>query len=98
MMWIVLLALRRPYSVAVGIILLFIAGILCLQAMLVDIFPTIDIPVVGVIWSYPGLSAIDMERRVVFVTERALSTSVNGITKVESSSIPSVGLLRVYFE
>ena len=97
-MWIVLLALRRPYTVAVGVIMLFITGFLCLQAMLVDIFPTIDIPVVGVIWNYPGLSAIDMERRVVFITERALSTSVNGITKIDSSSIPSVGLLRVYFE
>ena len=97
-MWIVLLALRRPYSVAVGVILLFIAGALCLDSMLVDIFPTIDIPVVGVLWNYPGLSAIDMERRVIFLTEHDLSTSVSGITKIDSSSLPGVGILRVYFE
>jgi len=96
-MWIVFLALRRPYTVAVGVILLFIAGFLCLQAMRVDIFPIINIPAVGVIWSYPGLSAIDMEQRVVTLTERAFSTSVNGITKIESTSIPSVGLIRIYF-
>jgi len=97
-MWIVLLALRRPYTVAVSVILLFIVGLLSLQGMLVDIFPVIDIPVVGVIWNYPGLSAIDMERRVVFLTERAFSTSVNGITNIESTSIPGIGLLRIYFE
>jgi multidrug efflux pump subunit AcrB len=97
-MWIVRLALRRPYTIAVSVILLFLVGFLSLQAMLVDIFPNIDIPVVAVIWSYPGLSAIDMERRVVFVTERAFSTTVSGISKIESNSIPGVGTLRVYFE
>ena len=97
-MWIVRLALRRPYTIAVGVILLFLMGFLCLQTMLVDIFPTIDIPVVGVLWNYPGLSAIDMERRVVFLSERSYSTTVNGISKIESSAIPGVGLLRVYFE
>jgi multidrug efflux pump subunit AcrB len=97
-MWIVRLALRRPYTIAVGVILIFLAGFLCLQEMLVDIFPTIDIPVVSVIWNYPGLPAIDMERRVVLLSERAYSTSVNGISKIESSSTPGVGLLRIYFE
>src|SRR5208282_5899593 len=97
-MWIVRLALRRPYTIAVGVILIFLAGFLCLQAMLVDIFPTIDIPVVSVIWNYPGLSAIDMERRVVFQSERAYSSTVNGISKIESSSVTGIGLLRIYFE
>src|ERR1700722_12522300 len=97
-MWIVRLALRRPYTIAVGVILIFLMGYLCLQSMLVDIFPTIDIPVVSVIWNYPGLSAIDMERRVVFLSERAYSSTVNGISKIESSSIPGIGLLRIYFE
>jgi multidrug efflux pump subunit AcrB len=97
-MWIVRLALRRPYTIAVGVILIFLMGFLCLQSMLIDIFPTIDIPVVSVIWSYPGLSAVDMERRVVFLSERAYSSTVNGISKIESSSIPGVGLLRLYFE
>ena len=97
-MWIVRLALRRPYTIAVGVILIFLMGFLCLRSMLVDIFPTIDIPVVTVIWNYPGLSAIDMERRVVFLSERAYSSTVNGISKIESSSVPGVGLLRIYFE
>lgn len=97
-MWIVFLALRRPYSIAVGVILIFIVGFLCVQQMMVDIFPVIDIPVVGVIWSYPGLPATDMEQRIVFLTERAFSTTVNGITNIESTSIPGIGLLRVSFE
>jgi multidrug efflux pump subunit AcrB len=97
-MWIVRLALRRPYTIAVGVILIFLMGFLCLKSMLVDIFPAIDIPVVSVVWSYPGLPAIDMERRVVLLSERAYSSTVNGISKIESSSTPGIGLLRVYFE
>ena len=53
--------------------------------MLVDIFPAIDIPVVSVVWSYPGLSADDIEKRVVFIDERAISTTVNGVSRIESS-------------
>src|SRR3984957_8177618 len=97
-MWIVRLALRRPYTIAVGVILIFLMGYLCLQSMLVDIFPTIDIPVVSVIWNYPGLTATDMERRVVILSERAYSTTVNGISKIESSSTTGIGLLRIYFQ
>ena len=97
-MWIVRLALRRPYSVAVFTICIFLAGIMCLKDMLVDIFPVIDIPVVAIVWNYPGLPAVDMERRVVLLVERALSTSVNGISKIESYSVPGVGILRVYFQ
>src|SRR3546814_8731483 len=66
--------------------------------MIVDIFPVIDIPVVLVVWNYPGLSAQDMERRVVLITERAYSTGVNGIQRIESQSIPGIGLLKVYFQ
>ena len=78
-MWIVRLALRRPYTIAVAAILIFLFGILSMQSMLVDIFPIIDIPVVAVIWNYPGLSAEEMEKRVVFMTERTISTSVGGV-------------------
>jgi multidrug efflux pump subunit AcrB len=60
-MWIVLLALRRPYSVAVFAALIFIVGILSIKTMLVDIFPAIKIPVIGVVWAYPGLPAKYME-------------------------------------
>jgi multidrug efflux pump subunit AcrB len=97
-MWIVELALRRPYTVAVMSILILVMGVLSLTRTVVDIFPTIDIPVVAVVWSYPGLPAEDMERRVVLISERAFSTTVNGISRIESNSIPGIGLMRVYFE
>jgi multidrug efflux pump subunit AcrB len=97
-MWIVRLALRRPYTIAVSAIMIFILGFMSLMAMQVDIFPQIDIPVVGVVWNYPGLSAEDMERRVAFITERAISTTVNGVSRLESQTISGIGITRVYFQ
>src|SRR5215467_2898134 len=97
-MWIVRLALRRPYTIAVAAILLVLFGSLTVGRMRRDIFPTIDIPVVIVVWNYPGLSAEDMERRVVIISERAMSTTVNGISRIESQSTSGIGLLKVYFE
>ncbi len=97
-MWIVRLALRRPYTVAVMCLLIMLMGTLSMQRMLVDIFPSIDIPVVTVVWSYGGLSAEEMEKRVVSISERAMSTTVNGIERIESQSIQGVGILRVYFQ
>ena len=96
-MWIVRLALRRPLSVAVMAALMLVLGALSFGMMNIDIFPSIDLPVVMVIWNYPGLSALDMERRVVFITERAFSTTVNGIEHIESRSIQGVGLMKIYF-
>src|SRR6202050_4783855 len=96
-MWIVRLALRRPLSVAVMAALMLVLGALSFGMMNIDIFPAIDLPVVMVIWNYPGLPALDMERRVVFITERAFSTTVNGIEHIESRSIQGVGLMKVYF-
>jgi len=97
-MWIVRLALRRPYTIAVMCMLFLLMGALSMRRMPVDIFPAIDIPVVTVVWSYSGLSAEEMERRVVNVSERAMSTTVNGIERIESQSIQGVGVLRVYFQ
>src|SRR5207237_1210078 len=97
-MWIVRLALRLPYTIAVMALLILVLGTLSLTRMIVDIFPAIDIPVVLVLWNYPGLSAEEMERRVVIISERAYSTTVNGIERIESQSIPGVGLLRIYFQ
>src|SRR5258708_27429213 len=97
-MWIVELALRRPYTVAVMAILILVMGVLSITRSVVDIFPTIDIPVVAVVWSYDGLSAEDMERRVVLVAERSYSTTVNGIERIESLSIPGQGILKIYFQ
>jgi CzcA family heavy metal efflux pump len=97
-MWIVRLALRRPLSVAVMALLMLVLGVLSYSLMNVDIFPSIDLPVVMVVWNYPGLSAFDVERRIVFISERAYSTTVNGIEHIESESINGLGLLRVYFQ
>jgi multidrug efflux pump subunit AcrB len=92
------LSLRRPYTAAITALLIALLGILSVTRMIVDIFPVIDIPVVLVVWNYPGLSATDMERRVNLITERAMSTTVNGISRIESQAIPGVGLLKVYFQ
>jgi CzcA family heavy metal efflux pump len=96
-MWIVRLALRRPLSVAVMALLMLVLGALSFDLMNVDIFPSIDLPVVLVVWTYPGLSAFDVERRMVFISERAYSTTVNGIEHIESESINGIGILKVYF-
>ncbi|HEY2104151.1 MAG TPA: efflux RND transporter permease subunit [Candidatus Binataceae bacterium] len=97
-MWVVEVALRRPISVAVMALLMLVLGSLSFALMNVDIFPAINIPVVMLVWSYPGLSAVDTERRVVTLSERAMTTTVNGIDHIESESLPGVGLIRVYFQ
>src|SRR5437762_23361 len=97
-MWIVRLALRRPYTIAVLCTLIAIFGVLSVSRMRTDILPTIDIPVVIVVWNYPGLAAEDMERRVVFISERAMSTTVSGIQRIDSQSMSGIGILKVYFE
>ena len=97
-MWIVRLALRNPYSVAVLSMVILILGILSIASMIVDVFPVIDLPVVGVIWNFPGLSAEEVEHRIVTITERAFSTTVSGISRIESQSISGTGNIRVYFE
>jgi len=97
MMELVRMALRRPYSVAVLSLLILLLGWLALTRMVVDFFPKIDIPIVFVGWNYAGLSAEEMERRVVIISERAYSTTVNGIERIESNCIPGIGLVKVYF-
>lgn len=97
-MWIVRLALRRPYTVGVMALLIMLMGVLSIRSMLIDIFPVIDIPVVIVVWNYNGLSATEMEKKVTFLSERAYSTSVNGIHNIESQSIPGISMLKIYFE
>src|SRR3984885_6554858 len=97
-MWIVRLALRRPLSVAVMAMLMLVLGVLSFGLMNVDIFPEINLPVVLVVWNYPGLSSFDVERRIVFISERAYSTTVNGIEHIESESSNGIGVLKVYFQ
>jgi multidrug efflux pump subunit AcrB len=97
MMELVRVALRRPYTIAVLSLLVLLLGGLAVTRMVVDFFPKIDIPVVFVGWNYPGLSAEEMERRVIIISERAYSTTVNGIERIESNCIPGIGLVKVYF-
>jgi multidrug efflux pump subunit AcrB len=97
MMQLVRLALRRPYTIAVLSLLTLALGGLAMRNMIVDFFPRIDIPVVIVGWNYPGLSAEEMERRVIIISERAYNTTVNGIEHIESNCIPGIGMVKVYF-
>lgn len=97
MMWLVRTALRRPLTVAVMAALMLVLGILSFSQMNVDIFPAIKLPVVMVVWNYPGLPAVQMERRMVWISERAYSTTVNGIDHIDSQSINGLGILKVYF-
>src|SRR5216683_675470 len=96
-MWIVRLALRRPYTFVVLALLIAVLGILSVKTMLVDIFPSINIPVVTVIWSFSGLSPTEMQGRIVTVSERAFTTTVNGIEHIESVSLRGVAITRLYF-
>src|ERR1700748_3392355 len=97
MMWIVRLALRRPYTFTVAAIMIVILGIVTIFRMSTDIFPSIDIPVVSVIWSYAGVAPEEMEKRFVTVTERAMTTTVNNIEHIESQSYNGVSVIKVYF-
>ena len=96
-MWIVRLALRRPYTFTVCAIMIVLLGIVTLFRMSTDIFPSIDIPVVSVIWSYTGVAPEEMEKRFVTVTERAMTTTVNNIEHIESQSYSGVAVIKVYF-
>jgi multidrug efflux pump subunit AcrB len=96
-MWIVRLALRRPYTFTVMAILIVLMGVVTITRMATDIFPKIDIPVVSVIWSFPGVAPEEMEKRFVTVTERAMTTTVNDIEHIESQSYNGVSVIKVFF-
>ncbi|HEY1756669.1 MAG TPA: efflux RND transporter permease subunit [Bryobacteraceae bacterium] len=96
-MWIVRLALRRPYTFAVMAVLIAILGGFAIATTPVDIFPYIDIPIVSIVWQYSGLSPEEMENRIVTNFERALTANVNDIEHIESQSYQSVSAVRVYF-
>jgi multidrug efflux pump subunit AcrB len=96
-MWIVRLALRRPYTFVVMAILIAIVGGTAIVTMPVDIFPYIDIPIVTALFNYNGLSPDEMEKRVVTNFERSISVNVNDIEHIESQSYSGVSIIRVYF-
>src|SRR5438105_4069484 len=97
-MWIVRLALRRPYTFVVASLLLLLLTPFVLMRTPTDIFPAINIPVVSVVWQYTGLSAKDIEQRMVYTDERALTTTVNNIEHIESTSYDGVGVVKVFFQ
>ncbi|MBN3759988.1 efflux RND transporter permease subunit [Burkholderia sp. Ac-20365] len=97
-MWIVRLALRRPYTFVVLALLLLIIGPLTILRTPTDIFPNIDIPVLSVIWTYNGLPADEMEKRIVLNYERGLSVAVNDIEHVESTSLNGIAVVKIFFQ
>jgi multidrug efflux pump subunit AcrB len=97
-MWIVELALRRPYTFVVMAIAIVLFGVLSLCRMAIDIFPNIDIPVVSCCWTYTGMSPYYMENMVTTVTERALTSTVNGIQRMESVSLSGMSIVKVYLQ
>ncbi len=96
-MWIVRLALRRPYTFVVMSLAILLLGISAILSMAIDIFPYIDIPVISIVWNYNGISPDEMEKRIVTVFERSMTTSVNDIEHIESQSYTGVAVVRVYF-
>jgi multidrug efflux pump subunit AcrB len=96
-MWIVQLALRRPYTFVIMAMLIVILGVLAIVRMPTDIFPEIDIPVVSVIWSYGGVSPEEMAEIITVRCERSFTTSVNDIEHMESESLPGLAIIRVFF-
>ena len=96
-MWIVRLALNRPYTFVVMSILLLILGPVSILRTPTDIFPNIDIPVVSVIWNYTGLSPEEMSNRIIFQYERVLTTTVNDIEHIESQSLNGIGIVKIFF-
>jgi multidrug efflux pump subunit AcrB len=96
-MWIVRLALRRPYTFVVLSLLLFIVGPVVILRTPVDIFPNIDIPVVSVIWNYTGMSPQELSDRIILPYERSLTTTVNDIEHSESQTLNGVSVTKIFF-
>jgi multidrug efflux pump subunit AcrB len=97
-MWIVRLALRRPYTFVVMAILIVIMGTLSIVRTPTDIFPNINIPVVSIIWTFNGLLPEDMADRIISVTERNLTTTVDNIEHLESQSLNGIAVVKVFLQ
>ncbi len=96
-MWIVRLALRRPYTFVVMSLLILILGTLAIFTTPIDIFPNIDIPIVAVVYGYAGLSAEDISQRLVVGFERGLTATVNDVEHIESQSLNGLGVIKIFF-
>jgi multidrug efflux pump subunit AcrB len=97
-MWIVQVALRRPYTFLVMALLILLATPLVLLRMSTDIFPEINIPVISIVWTYGGLSAQEIGQRITAVNERSLTTTVNDIEHIESQSLAGLAIIKIFFQ
>ena len=97
-MWIVQIALRRPYTFVVFALLIAIFGVLAARRTPVDIFPNINVPVVSVVWTYNGLPPNDMSGRVIYFYERYLTAQVGDIQHIESQSLSGYGVVKIFFQ
>ena len=97
-MWIVRLALRRPYTFVVMALLILILSPIVILRTPVDILPEINIPVISIIWQYTGLSPQEMNDRIVSNTERGLTTLVNDIEHIETQSMDGRAITKVFFQ
>ena len=97
-MWIVRLALRRPYTFIVASILIVILGVFAIEQTPTDIFPNIGIPVIAVNWGYTGLSPQEMSDRMVYGFERSVTSSVNDIEHIESQSLTGNAIVKIFLQ
>src|SRR5437016_12128352 len=97
-MWIVRLALRRPYTFVVGALVLLLLTPFVLWRTPTDNFPSINIPVVSIIWQYAGLNAQEIEQRILYNHERSLSATLNDIEHIESNAYNGVGVIKVFLQ
>src|SRR5260370_25069831 len=97
-MWIVRLALRRPYTFVVMAMVIILLTPVVLQRTPVDIFPEINIPVISLVWTYNGLEPQEMEQRITSNVERGVQVLVNDVEHTESQSLPGVAIIKVFFQ
>jgi len=97
-MWIVKLAMRRPYTFVVGALVLLLLTPFVLLTTPTDIFPEINIPVISVVWTYNGLNAREIEERIIYIHERQISTLVNDIEHIESTAYNGAGVIKVFLQ
>jgi CzcA family heavy metal efflux pump len=97
-MWIVRLALARPYTfVVMALVIILLTPVVLLRTP-TDIFPNIDIPVISLVWTYTGLEPQEMEQRITSNVERGITTLVNDVEHIESQSLPGIAVIKVFFQ
>jgi len=96
-MWIVRLALQRPYTFVVMALLIVVLGATAVSQMRTDIFPEIEIPVINVIWTFKGMESSELERRITTYSEYAFTSNVNEISRMESQTLNGVAVIKIYF-